>query len=60
MSVCAFNSLSNGEYSYLLIAATFSSKFFLVKTSLPIKNSYLQPFPGDKVEILTVCLSRLY
>ena len=58
--VCAFNSLPNGEYSNVFKAAAFSSKSFSVKTSLPIKNSYLLKFSDDEAEILAVSLSRLY
>ena len=50
MSVCAFNSLPNGEYSNLFSAVAFS-KSFLSKTSLPVKNSYLLAFPEDKAKI---------
>ena len=49
MSVCAFNSLANGEYSNLFIVA-----------ALQVKNSYLVTFPDDKAEILAVCLSKSY
>ena len=55
MSICAFYSLPNGEYSNLWISAAFSGK-----TSLPVKNSYLLIFPDDKAEILVVCLPKLY
>ena len=55
MSVCAFNSLPNGEYSNLLIAAAFSNNSFFGRTSLPVKKSYLLTFPDDKGEILAVC-----
>ena len=60
MSVCAFNSLHNGEYPNLFIIAAFSSKSFSGKTSLPVKNSNLLTFPDDKADILAVCLSKLY
>ena len=60
MSVCAFNSLPNGEYSNLFVVAAFSSKSCSGKTSLPVKNSYLLTFPDDKAEILAVFLSKLY
>ena len=56
MSVCAFNSLPNRDYSYLFIEAAFSSKSFSGKASLPVKYSYLLSFPEDK----SVCLSKLY
>ena len=55
MSVCTFNSLTNREYSNLLIVAPFSNKSFSGKTSLPVKNSYLLTF-SDKAEILAVSL----
>ena len=58
MSVCAFNSLPNGEYSNLFIVAAFSSNSFSGKTSLPVRNLYLLTLPGDKIEILAVCLSK--
>ena len=48
MSVCAFNSLPNEEYSNLFIVAAFSNKFFSGKTSLPVKNSCLLEFPDNK------------
>ena len=48
MSVFAFNSLPNGEYSNLFIVAAFSNKFLSGKTSLPVKNSYLLIFPDNK------------
>ena len=54
MSVCAFNCLPNRECSNLFIAAAFSAKSFSGKTSLQVKNSYLQTF----AEILAVCLSK--
>ena len=47
MSVYAFNSLPNREYSNLFIVAAFSSKSFSSKTSLPVKNLYLLTFPDD-------------
>ena len=60
MSVCAFNSLPNSEYSNLFVVAALSSMSFTGKTSLPVKNSYLLTFPNDKAEILAVCWSKLY
>ena len=60
MSVCAFSSFSNGEYSNLLIVEAFSNKSFSGKTSLSVNYSYLLTFPDDKVENLTACLSELY
>ena len=54
MSVCFFNSLPNGEYSNLLIAAPFSGK-----TSLPAENSYLLRLPDDKSEITAVFQSKI-
>ena len=60
MSVCAFNSLPNGENSNLFIVAAFYSKSFSGKTSLPAKNSYVLTFPDDKAEILAVCLCKFY
>ena len=48
MSVCAFNSLPNEEYSNLFIVAAFSNKFFSGKASLPVKNSCLLEFPDNK------------
>ena len=59
MSVCAFYSLPNGEYSNLFIVADFSSKSFSRKTSLQVENSYLLTFPDDKAETLAVCLFAL-
>ena len=60
MSICAFNSLPKGQYSNLFIVAAFSSKAFLGKTSLPVKNSYILTFPDDKAGILAVYLSKSY
>ena len=60
MSVCAFNSLPNGEYSSILIAAGFSNKFVFDQTSFPVKNSYLLTFPDDKAGILAFFLSKSY
>ena len=60
MSVCAFNSFPNGEYSNLFNVAAFSSKSFLGKTSRPVKNSHLLKFPDDKAETLAVCLAKPY
>ena len=58
--VCSFNSLPNGEYSNLLIAAAISTKSFPGKTSFLVKNSYLLTFLDDKAETLAVYLSKLY
>ena len=41
MSVCAFNSLPNNEYSNLFILASFSNNSFSGKSSLPVKTSFL-------------------
>ena len=60
MSVCAFNSFPNGDFSNLSIGAAFSNKFFSSKTYLPVKNSYLLTLPDDKAETLGHCLSKLY
>ena len=60
MRICAFNSLPNGEYTNLCVVAAFSSMFCSGKTSLPVKNSYLQTFLDDKAETLAVSLSKLY
>ena len=60
MSVCAFNSLPNGKYSNLFIAAAFCSKSFSGKTSLTVKNSYLLTLPDDKADALAVFLSKSY
>ena len=60
MSVCAFNSLPNGEYSNLFIVAAFPSKSFSDKTSSLVKTSYFLTFSDDKAEILPVCLYKLY
>ena len=60
MSICAFNSLPKGQYSNLFIVAAFSSKSFLGKTSLPVKNSYILTFPDDKAGIFAVYLSKSY
>ena len=60
MSVCVFYSFPKGEYSDLFNVAAFSSKSFPVKTSLPVKNSYLLTFPDDKAEIVVVGLSKSY
>ena len=54
MPVCAFNSLADGEHSYLSIVAAFSNKYFPVKRSLLVKNLYLLKFPDDKAEILVL------
>ena len=45
-----FNSLSNGEYSNLLIATAFSDSSFSSAIPSPVKNSYLPTFPDDKAE----------
>ena len=58
--VCCSKALLNGEYQNLFNAAAFSNKSFSDKTSLPVKNSYLLPFPNEKAEILAVFLSKLY
>ena len=42
------------------IVTAFSNSPLSGKRFLPIKNSYLATFPGDKVEILPVCLSKSY
>ena len=55
MSIFAFNSLRNSEYSNLFFIAAFSDKI-----SLPVKNSYLLIFPDDKAEILAAFLSNSY
>ena len=60
MSVFAFNSLPNGEYSNHFLVAAFSSKSFSGKTSLPVKNLYLLRFPDDKAKISAVFLSKPY
>ena len=60
ISVCFFNSLTNGEFSNLLIVAAFSNKSFSYKTSFPVKNSYLLTFVDEKAEILAVCVSKLF
>ena len=60
MSVCAFNSLPNGEYSNLFIVSALSGKSFSGKTFVPVKNPCLLTFLHDKAEILAVCLSKLY
>ena len=57
---CAFNSLTNREYSNLFNVADFLSKSFSGKMSLTLKNSYLLTFPDAKAEILVLCLSELY
>ena len=56
--VCFFNSLPNGGYSNLFIAA--ASKSFSGKISLSVKNSYLLKFFDDKAKVLAVCLSKSY
>ena len=58
MSVCAFNSFPNGEYSNLFIVAAFFNKFYSGKISLPLRNSYLLTFLDKQREILAVCLSK--
>ena len=60
MSVFAFSSLPNREYSNLFTEADFYCKSFSGKTSLPVKTSYLLTFPDDKAEMLAVCLSKSY
>ena len=60
MSVCAFISLLNDEYSNFSFVAAFCNRSFSGKTSLPVQNSYLLTFPDDKAEILAVCLSESY
>ena len=42
------------------IVTAFSNSPLSGKRCLPIKNSYLATFPGDKAEILPVCLSKSY
>ena len=58
MSVYAFNSLPNVEYSNLFNVAAFSSESFSCKTSLPVKNSYVLTLPDNKAEILAVFLPK--
>ena len=58
MSVCLFNSLTNGVYSNILIIAAFCNILFSGKISPPIKNSYLLTFPDDKAKALALCLSK--
>ena len=60
MPVYFFHSLPNNNYSNLFIAATFSGKPFCVKTSLPVKNSYLLTFTDDNAEMLAFYLSKSY
>ena len=60
MSVYFFNSLSDDEHLNLLIVADFFNSLSSGKTSLPFKNSCLPTFPGNKAEILAVCLSKFY
>ena len=60
MPDCAFNSSPNNEYSNLFIVTAFSNRSFLCKTTLSVRNSYLQLFPDDKAEILAVCQSKSY
>ena len=60
MSVCFFNSQPNDESLNLLIVAVFSTSPLSGKTYLLVKKSYLPTFPDDKLEILAVCLSKLY
>lgn len=60
MSVCFFNSQPNDEYLNLLIVAVFSTSPLSGKIYLLVKKSYLPTFPDDKLEILAVCLSKLY
>ena len=55
MSVYFSNSLTNGEYSDLLITVAFSGE-----TSSSVKNSYLQTIPDHKAEILALFLSKLH
>ena len=58
MSVCAFNSLPNEEYSNLFLLAAFSIKSFSGKASLAVGNSYVLTFPDDKAKFLAFCLSK--
>ena len=51
MSVCAFNSSSNGGYSNLFNAAALSRKSFIGKISLPVNSLYLPTFADDKAKI---------
>ena len=60
MPVCFFNLLPKGEYSNLLIVATFSNSPFSSKTSSTVKDSSLLTFLDDKAEILAVYLSKSY
>ena len=62
MSDDALNHLCKSKYSNLFILTAFSNKFFSIKTSLPVKNSYLLTFTVDKTEILVVYrnLSKSY
>ena len=43
-----------------LLQELFLATLFSGETSLAVKNSYLLTFCDDKVEILVVCLSKLY
>ena len=58
--VCFFNSVPNGEYSNLFIAAAFFNKYFSGKESFPVKNSYLLTFLDNKAEILAFCMSKSF
>ena len=60
MSICAFNSWPNAEYSNIFNVAAISSKSSSGKTSLPVVNSYLLTFPDNKADFLAVCLSVSY
>ena len=42
--------MPNGEYPDHFFVAAFPSNSFSGKTSLPVKNSYLQTFPDDEAE----------
>ena len=44
MPVCFFNSLPDGEYSNLLIVASYSNKYFSDKTSFLVKKSFTNIF----------------
>ena len=58
MTVCFFDSLTDGEYSSFLIVAAFSNKSISGETPSPVKNSYLPTFSDNTPKTLAVCLSK--
>ena len=61
MPVDFFNSLTDVEYSNLLIEAVFSNSPLLGKKLPPVKYSYLLTFPDHETEILAaLCFAQFF